>query len=61
MTNLFDVGIRPSNIFRVVNAINHGERCEKVSPQQIIDFIRHRRNNIAREFIEFSDQFAHWL
>ena len=57
MTNLVDVGIRPSNISRVVNAINYGEGCEEVSPQQIIDFIRHRRNNIGQEFISIIKYF----
>ena len=47
MTNLVDVRSHPSNISRVVNALNHGERCEEVSPQQFIDFIRHHRNNMA--------------
>jgi len=32
MTNLVDVGICPSNIFRVVNAMNQGEGCEEISP-----------------------------
>jgi len=32
MTNLIDVGIRLSNISRVVNAMNHREGCEEVSP-----------------------------
>ena len=32
ITNLVDVRIRPSNIFRVVNAMNHEEGCEEVSP-----------------------------
>jgi len=50
MTNLVDVRIRPSNIFRVVNAMNYGECYEEVSLQQVIDFIRHRRNNIGHEF-----------
>ena len=39
MINLVDVGICPSNIARVVNAMNHGEDCEQVSPQKVIDFI----------------------
>ena len=46
MTNLVDVGIRPSNISRV-NVMNHGEGCEEVSSQQVINFIRHRRNIIG--------------
>ena len=46
MTNLVDVGMRPSNIACVVNAMNHREGCEQVNPQQVIDFIQHRRNNI---------------
>jgi len=32
MSNLVDVGIRSSNISRVINAINHGEDCKEVSP-----------------------------
>ena len=36
-SNLVDVEIRPSNISRVVNAMNHEEGCEEVSPQQVID------------------------
>jgi len=51
MINLIDVGIHPSNIFRVVNAMNHKEGYEEISTQQVIDFIRHRRNNIGQEFI----------
>ena len=51
MSNLVDVGMRPSNISRVVNAMSHGEGCEEVSLQQVIDFIRHRKNNIGHEFI----------
>ena len=43
MSNLVDVGIRPSNIFYVVNAMNHGENCEEVNPQQVIDFTRQCR------------------
>jgi len=39
MTNLIDKGMRPFNIFCVVNKMNHGEACEEVSPQQVIDFI----------------------
>jgi len=35
MTNLVNVVIRPSNISRV-NAINHREGYEEVSPQQVI-------------------------
>ena len=50
MTNLIDVRIHPLNIFRVVNAMNNGEGCEEVSPQQVIDFIRYQRNNIGQEF-----------
>ena len=57
MSNLVDVGIRPSNISRVVNAMNHGEGCEEVSPQQVIDFTRHRRNNIGHEFIAIIKYF----
>ena len=57
MTNLVDVGIRPSNISRIVNAMNHGEGCEEVSPQQVIDFIRRRRNNIGHEFISIIKYF----
>ena len=34
MTNLVDVGIHPSNISRIVNAINYGEGCEEVSDRQ---------------------------
>ena len=50
MTNLVDVGIRPSNISRVINAMNHRKGCEEVSPQQVINFIRYQRNNIGQEF-----------
>jgi len=57
MTNLIDVGICPLNISRIVNAMNHRESCEEVSPQQIIDFIRHRRNNIGYEFISIIKYF----
>ena len=57
MTNLVDVGIRPSNISHVVNAMNHGESCEEVSSQQVINFIRHRRNNIGQEFISVIKYF----
>ena len=57
MRNLVDVGIRPSNISRVVNAMNRGEGCEKVSPQKIINFTRHRRNNISQEFISIIKYF----
>ena len=57
MSNLVDVGIRPSNIFRVVNAMNHGEGCEEVSPQQVIDFTHHCRNNNAHEFISIIKYF----
>ena len=32
MTNMVDVGMLPSNIFRVINAMNHREGCEEVSP-----------------------------
>ena len=38
MSNLVDVGMRPSNISRVVNAMSQGEGCEEVSPQQVIYF-----------------------
>ena len=38
MNNLVDVGMRHSNISRVVNAMNRGEGCEEVRPQQVIDF-----------------------
>ena len=41
MTNLVDVGIC----------------CEEVSPQQVIDFIRYRRNNIGQEFISVIKYF----
>ena len=34
MSNLVDVEIRPSNIFCVVKAMNHGESCEEISSQQ---------------------------
>ena len=51
MINLVDIGMRPFNIFRIVNAMNHGEGYEEASPQQVIDFIRHKRNNIGQEFI----------
>ena len=47
----------PSNIVRVVNAMNHGEGCEEVSPQQVIIFIRHRKNNIRQEFISVIKYF----
>jgi len=57
MTNLVDVGIRPSNISRVVNAMKHGEGCEEVSSQQVINFIRHQRNNIARSLYRSSNIF----
>ena len=36
MSNLVDIGIRPSNIFRVLNAMNHVESCEEVSPQKVM-------------------------
>ena len=51
MSNLVDVGFLLSNISRVVNAMNHGEGCEEVSPQQVIDFTRQRKSNIGHEFI----------
>jgi len=54
---LVDVGIRTSNISRVVNAMNHGEAYEEVSSQQVIDFTRHRRNNIGHEFISIIKYF----
>jgi len=57
MTNLLDVGIRPSNISHIVNAMNHIKDCEEVSPQQAIDFIRHWRNNISQEFISVIKYF----
>ena len=57
MSNLVDVGMRPSNIFRVVNAMSQGEGCEEVSPQQVIDFTRRRRNNIGHEFIAIIKYF----
>ena len=57
MSNLIDAGTRPSNISRVINAMNHEEGCEEVSPQQVIDFIRHRRNNIGHEFILIIEYF----
>ena len=46
-----NVGMHPSNISRIVNVMNHGEGCEEVSPQQVIDFIRQRRNNTGQKFI----------
>jgi len=57
MSKLVDVGIRPSNISRVVNAMNHGEGCEEVNPQQVIDFTRHRRRNVGHEFISIIKYF----
>ena len=47
MTNLDDVGIRPSNIAHVVNAINSWEDCKQVSAQQRIDLIQHKRRTLA--------------
>ena len=57
MSNLVYVGIRPSNISRVVNAMNHGEGCEEGSPQEVIDFTRHRKSNIGHEFISIIKYF----
>ena len=57
MTNLFDVEMRPSNIGRVVNAMNHGEGCKHVSSQQVIDFICHKRNNIGQDLFLSSNIF----
>ena len=57
MSNLVDVGIRPSNISRIVNVMNHGEGCEEVNPQQVIDFTRHPRSNISHEFISIIKYF----
>ena len=57
MTNLVDVRIHHSNISRVVNAMSQGEGCEEVSPQQVIDFTRHRRNNIGHQFISIIKYF----
>jgi len=57
MSNLVDVGIHPSNIFRVINVMNHGEDYEEVSPQQVIDFTRHHRSNIGYEFISIIKYF----
>ena len=57
MSNLVNVGIRPSNISRVVNAMNHGQGCEEVKPQQVIDFTRHCRSNIGHEFISIIKYF----
>ena len=37
MANLDDVGMRPSNIVRIVNAINHGEGCEQVFINNLIN------------------------
>ena len=37
--------------------MNHGEGCEEVSPQQVIDFTHHCRNNIAHEFISIIKYF----
>ena len=37
--------------------MNDVEGCEKVSPQQVIDFIQHRRNNIGQEFISVIKYF----
>ena len=54
---MVDVKIRPSNIFRVINTMNHGEGCEEVSPQQVINYTRHRRNNIGHEFISIIKYF----
>jgi len=33
MINLDNVGMRPSNIAHVINAMNPGEACEQVSAQ----------------------------
>ena len=37
--------------------MNHGEGYEEVSPQQVIDFTWHRRNNIGHEFISIIKYF----
>ena len=37
--------------------MNHGEGCEEVSPQQVIDFTRHRRSSIGHEFISIIKYF----
>ena len=57
MSNLVDVGMLPSNISRVVNAMSQGEGFEEVRPQQVIDFTRHRRNNCGHEFIAIIKYF----
>ena len=57
MTNLVDAGIHPLNISRVINVMNHGEGCEEVSSQQVIDFTRHRRSNVGHEFISIIKYF----
>ena len=57
MSNLVDVGMRPSNISRVVNAMSQEEGCEEVSPQQVIDLTRQRRNNCGHEFIAIIKYF----
>ena len=57
MSNLVDVGMRPSNISRVVNAMSQGEGFEEVRPQQVIDFTRQCRNNCGDEFISIIKYF----
>jgi len=57
MTNLVDIRMHHSNIACVVNTMNHGESCEQVSPQQVIDFSWHKRNNIGQKFISIIKYF----
>jgi len=38
MTDLDNVRMCPSNIARVVNAMNTGESCEQVSTQQYVNY-----------------------
>ena len=57
MINLDNVGMRPSNIARVINAMNPGEACEQVSAQQCIDYIRHKSKNIGQKFISIIKYF----
>ena len=49
--------MRPSNIDRVVNAINIKEDGEQVGRLQYIDYIRHKSNNIDHEFISIIRPF----
>jgi len=37
--------------------MNHGKDCEQVSSQQVIDFIRRKRNNIGQELFSVIKKF----